>query len=329
MFDPTLLRAPRDHGAPLRDRIERLVQEVASGRRDDAGRAVQHDFSDAARDAALLASHATRSAALSASQRWTDRLQSALAGMETSVASLAETASTALSGPDAAGRARLAGQAGDVLADLIGALGTRQDGRQVFGNGAAGAGPVGSVAAIRADLRTAVAGAADLADLTARVDAFFGDGGPFATNHLTVSRAAPVRLPDGTGGQVDLDVDATSGGVRAALRAVALLSVLPEAGSSSDPSASDLAAQAQARLQGALTGIVDLRADIGAVEARLSVQAADLAAERVAAEQRQSDRLGVDPAEAATRLRQEMDRLDATYAITARRAQLRLTGYLR
>ncbi len=68
---------------------------------------------------------------------------------------------------------------------------------------------------------------------------------------------------------------------------------------------------------------------LGAVQERVERRASDLGRIRTEMEARRTDAMGADPFDTATRLQNEMTRLETIYAVTARRARLRLTDYLR
>ena len=332
-MDPTSFLAPgtsRPEAAKaIRDRIERLTAELAEGRLSDPGRALRSDFSRIALDEHGLVTLGARAATLASAETWTDRVASTVGWIADRHGALMTEATAAFGGENPAAQSAVAAQAEGLFRDMVSSLNASIGGRALFANGA-GDPPMGGGEGILAALRPIAAAAADPNTLVQDFDDFFAPGGSFETVHLSAFDVAPVRF--GTGGDeaVAIRVDLDDPALRGALRDAALVALMNESPARSVPGAAvALRTSLLERLGGTSADLTTLQARIGSTEARLSRMSADLEAEALNRERAISDALGADPFETATRLQAEMGRLESIYAITARRARLTLTGFLR
>jgi hypothetical protein len=210
--------------------------------------------------------------------------------------------------------------------DMVTALNGMRDGRSLFAAGAP-VGPVTDAEALLAVISGIAAGAPDLAAYEAEMAAFFSPGGRFETAHRAPGGPGPVTFPTGDGGSIGYAASEADPGLRGALEVAALVAGLGAAGFDVPPEGA--APGLAARALGAMDGLARAAGAIGAVEARVDGAATALEVSRAQTEQELSDLVGVDATERAAALRDEMGRLELLYAITARRADLRLTNVLR
>ena len=313
---------PNDITRPTRARVERLSQEMASGRTGDPGQALRGDFSDVSRLSHALQRADADAVSLRQAERWTGAMQATLGRIDDAVAALAGDLDAGLG----VSTRFAADQARQALVDVAALLNSPVGERSLFGNGGRTA-PLPDVGAVLADVAALAASSIDLDDYAAQVDAYFAPGGPFEGTRLAAMPADPVSFPAGDGGTIELDVSARTRAVVDLLAPVALIAGLPSAGFEVAPN-SDASLDLNARLAGGRSALPALRGSVGAVEARIADRLTQIDAARTDAEMAIADRVGIDPYETASKLQHEMARLESLYAITARRSRLRLTDYL-
>ncbi|UWQ19005.1 hypothetical protein [Jannaschia sp. M317] len=316
---------PRDRTQPTRDRIETLSQEIASGRAADTGRALSSDFSQVSRLAHGLREGRASIESLSQAQTWGAAIQASLARVADVSARQMADLPVNLANPDPAAISRLSRGGEEGVRDIVAALGHTVGGRALFANGGTEP-PITTVDDILTEVSALATAATDFDDYIQRVDAYFAPGGTFETAHLSVPATDPTRFPAGGGEVVTFEVEAGSDELVQALRSAATLSGLGGASFALTP---DARLTLQERAANAAADLPTLQGRIGATEARVGDRLETLRAEEQQAEVDLSTAVGVDPFETVSALQNEMTRLETLYAITARRAQLRLTDYLR
>ncbi len=320
----------RDQSGASRARIETLTQEMGTGRVADAGRALSSDFSALSQISHALRTTEARAASLNNAAIWLDVMQGSMERIEQAGAQIGEKLVSTLTASGYLSVDNLAVTAEGAMEDIASALGRTHDGRGLFTNGdPAGPAPV-DIDALSADTKALAAGATDIASLLAAFDGYFADGGAFETNALRAFPADPVQFPIGGGESIGVPVSAGDRSVRDALKEAALVAALPDLGFPvGNAELSELAAILPARAATASSNLTTSRAVIGTVEERVDHARQNLDEERSKLETRKSDTIGADPYDTATRLQNEMTRLETLYAITARKSRLRLTDYLR
>jgi flagellar hook-associated protein 3 FlgL len=319
-----------DRAQAARARIDRLASELASGQVADRGRAVGSDFSSLSRLTHDLGTAEARRVGLARAADWTGQVQAGLGQVGRIVERLGGGLLSSGAGHGAADAGLLAAMGRDALADMLTVLGGRQDGRALFGNGATGASLLPGADDLIGAVRALVVAAPDMESALGDIDAFFASGGDFETTHMAAFDAAPVRFASGQGQSVAVAIDLDDPALRGALRDAAIVAVseaLPGAGDATGRAAF---VEAMApRIAGTGSGLIGLQARIGATEARIAGRLDAHAGETIELERRVAEIVAADPYETATRLQEEMSRLESTYALTARRARLRLTEYMR
>jgi flagellar hook-associated protein 3 FlgL len=314
---------PRDVTRGTRDRIEALSQEVSTGRSSDVGRAVRGDFSEVSRHAADLHRRDAIAIGLKRAQSWSGAAQSALGGIASVLDALSEAIPLGLD----ISQGFASEQGAAAARDVARLLNSAEGGRFLFAGGRTEP-PLPDVDAVLADVSALAALSTDYGDYTARIEAYFAPGGGLETNRLADTAPDLVRFSLAGGDTVDVMVSARTRELIGALEQAALVAGLSDLSFEIDdasPEAGDL----RARIEGARRAMPALRGTLGAVEARIETRAEENDAARDAAEMALADRIGIDPFEAAAGLRNEMARLETLYAVTARRAALRLTDWLR
>lgn len=321
---------PRDLGEELRGRVETLSREMAGARTSDLGRALNSDFSRLSQDARRLGLHAEKSASLSAAASWGQALQTSLNAVGADLRILLEAQVTAFP-PDGAMNPELLADTGQAaLEDMVASFNARQGGRALFGNGRPDGTPLVVATDILADVRQLAASASDARTFLGDLDSYFSPGGVLSVQIEALLPDGPVIAPTGEGDGVAWPVDMSSKGIGDALSGAAIAAVLPDLGfEMSDRDRQELVEALVQRAGSARDSLIALQGRVGVVEARIGRMSEDLDAAHASSRADLSAAVGIDPYETATRLQEDMSRLDTTYAIVAKRARLRLTDWLR
>jgi flagellar hook-associated protein 3 FlgL len=328
--DAARLFASTRHAGDLKARLAQLSQELSTGHAADPVAATGGD-TRGLRDLERGLSMATGwgRAAAEAGHRLA-AMQDALGAAEATRSGLAGAlmpptatfSAATIKGASAAGAA--------ALSDLARTLNTGFGGTGLFGGSRTDGAAIATGEAMLGSLRAAVAGAATVAEVAARVATWFDDpAGGFATTAYLGSDADATRPLD-EGQAVTLAARADAPALRAVMKAAALAAL------AADPALALPDTEAQALLvqarDGALTagdGLTALRAGIGRAEAQAK-EAVDRHAARASAWESARARLTeADPYATATRLQAVEAQIETHYEVTARLASLSLARVLR
>jgi len=318
--------------APSRDTreaIARLSAELSTGRIEDVPEALRHDFSAlglAERDLAL--SDGLR-LSIAHGQRVTQAAEHALQGIATELDEVRDDLVPLITGGAPTDLGGLAQASWNSFDRVVSLLNTRQDGGAVFAGGRSDTGAAASAQDLRSDLQAIAALATDATDLTARIGAYFADGGDFQTNRVPPGAPASYGFRLAANEIATVDARGDDSEFRAALATIAsVASVAGSAFAMDDDARQFLAIDATPALLSATDGVTNARAEMGRLGARTDTAGELLTAQVRQAEVARSDLIGADPFETATRLEQEVARLETIYTLTARLSRLRLTDYL-
>lgn len=334
----------------MQARLNQLVREVSSGRRDDADIAraggaslmyqlrMQSDRATALKTSVTLAAQRLETA------------QSALTGIQTVAQPIFKTVQGWTSAMPQ-GLEVVAEQARGVMHHVVSLLNTSLAGAAVFAGNDAGAPPMrmaddpdGIMAVARAVLSDAAAakgGPLSSADLTALLTGPDGLGQVFDDTHSDPARrftgaayggatdGAPTRVLIGTRQTVSYDVSAGQPPFRDLMRGLSMLSLLDAPSTELDESARrDLLDQAATVLGSARNGLNLLQGGLGSVQARLDEAADTQQAAAQATEAQILSYVQTDTYGNATAISLLQTQLQATYALTAQISQLSLVRYM-
>lgn len=310
----------------VKTELDRLTEQVATGKTGDIGAQLQGDFAALAGLDTSLARLKGYTAVTADLGLLAEAQQRALDQIDRLTTDTSARLLSAAYGPDD-GVSAAGGQAFDALETALAALNLRHADRALFAGVASGGNAVAGVDAVMASVQTAVDGATDAASVIAAVGAWLDDPAGFGTVYTGGAAIPAVAVAPGEA--VALDLTAEDPAIKASLRGLilgALLSGGTLAGDHAERaelarrSAEDLATNATARA--ALTG------RLGLTQQRIAEAEARNSAESSALDIARNAMVAVDPYEAATRLQDAETRLETLYALTARLSRLSLAEYL-
>ncbi|WP_298859167.1 flagellin [uncultured Sulfitobacter sp.] len=319
----------QSRNAALKQDIQRLTLEIASGKVSDVREAIGGNSSyinDIERSLTKMNGYelATREA-----NQFAEGVQIALSQMSNLNSAfrdtLIETASSAL---EASSKTAIS-EAKSGLSDLINVMNTSVAGRFIFGGTATSSNPVAPSENLLSELSAAVGSASTVDDMLAAAKAWFNDPAGFESlGYLGAQTSlAPISLSDDETAQFGLRGDDPA--FREILQNFAMIALAddPSLGLTSAQQ-TELFQKSTSAVVGATDSIVELQARVGVSESRLETILVRQSAERSALEMARNDILGSDPFEAATELEQVQFQLQSLYAITSRMSQLSLVNFL-
>ena len=315
----------------LKSEMARLASELTTGQKADLGASLAGDFGPFAgieRSLRAIAAYTTANSEaagmLTASQLALENVQSI--GRDLSTALL-----TASSSEDVVLIGATAEDARQKFSAVVSTLNTSMADRTLFGGAATDRPALATGEEMLAEIAAATAGETTAAGIVAAVEAWFDDaGGGFETmGYLgSTSDMGPMLIAEDE--TVSVGVRADGQVIRDTLKGYALMSLIAGgalAGQVTEQA--DLAAAAATQLLAADGDITDVRARIGAVEARIEDAQARNAAERSAYELARTELVGADPYQTATELQAVYAQIETLYTVTARIAGLKFTDYMR
>ncbi|MBB4659617.1 flagellin [Parvularcula dongshanensis] len=225
----------------------------------------------------------------------------------------------------AAGLIETSNTARALLSQTVTTLNVQHGGRTLFAGDATDGRALADAGAILDSVRAELTGAADAAELDARLTAFFAEGGGFDTQVYMggTGSAGGVALSDGS--VVPFAARADSQAVRNTIEGLVRLALGPELGEGGV----EWTRAAAGKLEAAGQGLVAEAAANGLAANRLDAEAEAKAAERLVLTATRESLAGRDAFEAAAEVQRLEAQLEAAYTVTARLSRLSFTDYMR
>ncbi len=246
--------------------------------------------------------------------------QSALDRVSEGVDKIGAQALSALGLDDQAGLKGAATAAASALEEIVSTLNVRHAGRYLFSGDATATPPLAPASNLLADIQ-AIAQAAPTPDaFAADLDTYFTapDGGWRQTIYGGTPNATD---PDSVTASTPAIVDMISG--------LAVLALGAQDQTSDTVLDSVVVEAAAKRVIGGQTELVSIQAEVGLKQAEIARDLESLDIEQTLFNQSLNSLIGRDPFEAASKLRELENNLEAAYAITARLSNLNLLNFIR
>lgn len=313
--------------------MTRLSRELSTGRKADLGASLAGDFGPyVGIERSLKAISAYKTSNLEAAGMF-GAMQLALENIQNTTETLAQGVLEASSARDTTLVTSTSVDARQKMETIVSALNTNVANRSIFAGAATDTAPIATATDILAEIDTAItaAGAVTVTDVVAVVDDWFDTAaGGFETIGYVGSAndMGPLMIAEDERLNVDTRADAQQ--IRDTLKAYTIASLVSEnIFSGTTDEEADLTGVAAQRLLGAQDGITELRAHIGAQEARIENAKARNASEKTAYELARNDLIAADPYDTTTEFQAVYSQLQTLYTVTARVASLRFTDYMR
>lgn len=231
--------------------------------------------------------------------------------------------------PNSALLATMADDAENALDQIMNGLNRSVAGRFLFSGTATDREAVQDAGSLLDDVRTALTGQTTMAGIEGVLDTFFGNGGGYETTTYQGSDTGLAALKLSETESANLDIRATDPVFREVLKPIVMAALATDGtlGFSQDVQIEMLTTAGQ-DLLGAQQDVVELRAGLGALEARVEETKVRNSAEYTATNIARLDLVGADQYHTASRYENIRTQLESLYAITARSQRLSLAEYL-
>ncbi len=314
----------------IKQNLETYSYEVASGQKEDMAKAVSGDFGPLASIERALRTLSSYDTAIQEANLFASTLQTTLGTVSDHIGELSSTLLTASTNGDATSISVSATDARTRFDAVVSALNTRIGDRSLLSGAATATTPLISADDMLADLSVVIASATTVEDVETLVDDWFMSvGGGYETIAYQGSSTPLSDFALGDGESIGLGMTAEDEDIRTVLKGLALASLVKEGTFSSDLSSqAALLRSAGETLMGSQSGLADLQARVGSVEARIEEANLSNSAKTYSYEMAKSDIISADPYEAASLLTQTETQLQLVYTLTARMSQLNLADYL-
>ena len=318
----------RRHNSDLNARLSTLVQELASGQKQDISNPVTGDYlllGDIERSVLLLTGYNQTNAE---AVLFSDATQASLETIQTSTKDLAsDFVALANSATDQV-ISTLTANAKDSFGVLVGTLNTAVAGRGLFGGTATDTAALAPAEDILSNLRTFIASATTPLEFRQQIEDWFA-GPEFAANGY-MGNDDPLAFQLGEGDRAASSVNANNEELRALMVEVSIAALADghPAGFSTADKQTLLMSSGESLLAGQ-DGLIGLRADIGLLQERIEDAGVRNASRQSAFELARVDIIAADPFETASQLESTRAQLEALYTVTARLSGLTLTSFLR
>jgi flagellar hook-associated protein 3 FlgL len=319
----------RTNQVRLREEMDQLAVEVATGFVKDPAQHLNGDLTGLqAIDRTLARLDAYRINTTEATFL-TGSMQTALDEIQTRTELVSQSLIAAELTPNSTLLAALSDDAENGLGQVLNGMNRSVAGRFLFSGTATDREAVQRIDDLLADVRAALTGQTTLAGVGTVLDSFFGTGGTYETVTYQGANTGlqPLRLSETETASVD--IRATDPVFRALLKPLVMAAVASDTSLGFAPEVQvDLLTTAGRDLLAAQQDIVELRAGLGALEARVEETRTRNAAETTATQIARLDLVGADQYETASRYENIRSQLESLYAITARSQRLSLAEYL-
>lgn len=325
----------RQDGAQLQRDMQRLTEELGSGRVTDTGRALGGDFTALADLSHRLHLQGVFARTIAEAGLEAQARQSALERIEAEIDGVAPHLLALATGGSLQEMALSVADAPDRFAQAVAAVNLRIGDKALFAGDAPDRPALMDADAMLAALRPLAAAAPDAAAMIATVEGWFLDpGAGFETLAWQggTGPAPPAILGEGRVEQVG--ITARDPALREVLAGLALATLVaegtgPGGGPGTEAERRSIVTAAAMRLERGEEALIRLRSDLGASQARIEAARVTAEAARSSAEMEQARLTGADPYRAATDLQAVQTRLEQLYILTARLSRLTLSEYLR
>ncbi len=320
----------RQHSAQMKTNLNRLTQELSSGRISDVAKSVAGDFSPLASiDHSLSTLKAYNTTAREAAG-FVQAVQDTLDQAQNLSDDLAPALIMAGNSGHAALLVNTAADARQKFDALVSALNTRVGGRSLLAGTATDQLPLANPQTIISSLQVTISGQTTAAGIEAAVNSWFDTpGGGFDTVAYQGSTTplAPFRISDGQ--QTDAGITAGDPALRELIKGFALAVLASDGVLSGKPEEQRmLLRKAGEHILSSQHGLSELRAHIGASQAGIETAISRNESEAASLEIARNSLLSADPYKTAGELEAVRGNLEMLYTLTARISRLSLANYL-
>ena len=320
----------RTRSAEIRNQIDTLTYEMSSGRVQNLSSHLGGNYSQLLGLDQSLARLDAFKIATSEARLFTDAMQLSLGKFNESISGVSASLLSFGTSNQTVTHDQASVEARNALDTMMSALNTRAGGRSLFSGTATDVSPLPSSDTLLSALRTELTGLSTASDIRQAAEDWFNDPTGFEAVIYGGSNTALAPMQISENERINLPVTANNPEFRNALRDVAVAALASDQTLNLSPDVkTSLFRQLGVDLVNREAGIVKLRAQVGAAEARIEQAATRDAATRTSLEFSRNQLIAVDPADTATRLTAVQFQLESLYTVMVRNSNLSLVNYLR
>lgn len=304
----------------LRARLEQTSVEAVTGRRENLVQHLDGQIGDALLAEKAVADLTAERDQLSLRESRLSIVQTSLSAVSDRVQSLSTRTLSELSSGNAFSRQRVFADAGVALDEVFSALNVRLGQRFLFAGDATSTQPFNNADQLISDIRDIGASAATPEAFEAALDTYFED--PNSPWQQSIYRGTATAF----------DPEAVTGGSEALtgiIRNIAVIAAAEGETGAFQANTDAILSRSASALGQAEANLVNLRADLGLQQSRLSQRSDALDLEETVLTEVLNGLTARDQFEAASELRQLQANLEASFLLTNRLSNLTLTNFLR
>ncbi len=314
--------------ADIKSQLIDAREEATTGRAANISKAVDGDIGEVQQVQRLVDRANSYELTIQSVNTDLDTAQLVLGDAIAGVAGFAVAVEGAVETDDAIALDARAQEAENRLTQLFTKLNSSIGGRYLFAGAAVDTPPLSAVSTLTADISAIISAAPDAATAIADLDAYFetpGAGFDTAVYQGSTSPAAQREVADGE--RMGVSVTAIDQGLKDLMRGFATVALADVASSAADQEA--LYRDGVAALARGEASVQSTVAAVGGDQQRLDYLESANAAQRFLLEETFNALTSKDDFEAATRMRELENQLEASFLTAARIAQLSLVNFLR
>ncbi|RLJ97982.1 flagellin [Ruegeria conchae] len=320
----------RTRSTEIKSQIETLSYEMSTGKVQDISGHLGGDYAhllDLDRSLELLDAY---SIATAEARLFTDAMQLSLKTFSGSVAEISASLLSFGTANQTVTHEQASVQARNELDTMISALNTRAGGRSLYSGTSTDISPLLSAETLLGALQAELSGLTTATDIRQAAEDWFDDPTGFdaVIYQGGADTLSPMQISENE--RVSLPITATDPALKSALRDVAVAALATDDALAWSPGLrTALFTELGVELANTQDATVNLRAQVGAAEARIEQAATRNAAANTSAEYARSELISADPYETAARLQTVQFQLESLYSVTVRNANLSLVNFLR
>jgi flagellar hook-associated protein 3 FlgL len=319
----------RTNQVRLREEMDQLAVEVATGFVKDPAQHLKGDLTGLLAVDRALSQLDTYRVNTTEATFLSGSMQTALDEIQGRSELLSQSLIAAELTPNAALLNTMSDDAENALSQVMNGLNRSVAGRFLFSGVATDREAVQGSEDLLNDVRIALAGQTDMTGIQTALDTFFGAGGGFETTTYEGSNTGLAALKLSETESANLDIRATDPVFREVLKPMVMAALATDGTLALSQNVQiEMLTTAGKDLLAAQQDVVEVRAGLGALEARVEETRARNSAEYTATSIARLDLVGTDQYHTASRYENIRSQLESLYAITARSQRLSLAEYL-
>lgn len=320
----------RTRASEIKTQIETLSHEMSTGKVQDLSGRLGGDYSQILDLDRSLARLDAFKIATSEAELFADLMQTSLTTFGESVGEVTSSLLSFGTSNHAVTHEQASVHARNELDTMMSALNTRVGGRSLYSGIATDVSPLPSSDTLLTALEAELIGLTIMTDIRTAAETWFNDPAGFDAVIYQGSTTALTPMQISEHERIDIPLTAADPAFKAALRDVAVAALASNSALALPADQRTLLfTQLGVDLANAQDATVNLRAQVGASQARVEEATTRNASARTSLEFSRNELIAADPYETAAKLQTVQFQLESLYSVTVRNANLSLVNFLR